>query len=74
VLVGDIWLSDCFDTIYWQYKAESSIVIGWPPAHNFIVDFKDPMEKESWLKQLKQSVFKNFKKNLIHTNYESNIF
>jgi len=56
VLVSDIWLSDCFDTIYWQYKAESSIVIGWPPAHNFIAAFKDPIEKESWLQQLKELI------------------
>lgn len=56
VLLSDIWLSDCFDTIYWQYKAESSIVIGWPPAHNFIADFKSPVEKDTWLQQLKELI------------------
>ena len=56
VLVSDIWLSDCFDTLNWQYKPESSIVIGWPPAHNFIADFKDPVEKDSWMHELKQLI------------------
>jgi len=54
VLLNDIWLSDCFDTIFWQYKADTSFVIGWPPATNYIADFKDNKLKDTWLKRLKE--------------------
>jgi hypothetical protein len=31
-------------------------VIGWPPAHNFIADFKHPEQKEVWLQHLRQLI------------------
>jgi lambda repressor-like predicted transcriptional regulator len=54
VYLSDIWISDCFDAIYWQYKAETSFVIGWPTSNNFIADFKDTNQKEIWLSKLKE--------------------
>jgi hypothetical protein len=29
-------------------------VIGWPPAFNFIADFKDSFKKETWLNKFKE--------------------
>ena len=55
-MLTDIWLTDCFDAIYWQYKSDTSFVIGWPPAFNFIADFKNSNEKSLWLKILKEYV------------------
>ncbi|CAF0901665.1 unnamed protein product, partial [Brachionus calyciflorus] len=64
VLVSDIWLAECFETIYWQYKKDTSIVIGWPPATNYIADFKTQQEKESWLYTIKELIFEENKENL----------
>ncbi len=55
VLLSDIWLSEnSFDQIYWQYKQDTSFVIGWPPATNYIADFKDQNIKDIWFNKLKE--------------------
>jgi hypothetical protein len=55
--LSEIWLSDnCYDTIYWQFNRETSLVIGWPPAKNFIFDFKSPESKETWSKKIRELV------------------
>ena len=60
VLLSNIWLTDCFDSIHWSpphtYRADTSFVIGWPPATNFIADFKDNQLRDIWLVKLRELI------------------
>ena len=57
----DIWLSDCFDAIFWQYSTNTSFVIGWPTANNFIAQFRDTNTRDIWLNKLKEYIFRTTK-------------
>jgi hypothetical protein len=54
IYLTDIWLSDCFDAIFWQYQTNISFVIGWPTANNFIAQFRDTNTRDIWLNKLKE--------------------
>ena len=54
VILSDVWLSDRFDSTNSPLATDTSFVIGWPPATNYVADFKDALSKGLWFSKLNE--------------------